>query len=334
MSTLRALANSLGLSITTVSRALDGYGDVSAKTRMRVELAAAELGYRPNAAARRLRKGTSDTVAFVMPTGPGHFFEPAFAQLLAEIGNLLAAQRLDLTLMAARPGPEELAVYRRIVEDKRADACILVRARIQDERVAYLANKGFPFVLNGQTETPVEYASVDGAGDTGFATLARRLAGLGRRRIAHIAAPQSYTFGRLRLAGWRQALEESGLAYQRWIAAEANEEGGLDAARALLAEPEPPDAIVAATDRMAIGALRALADRGIGVGEAIALAGHDNISQAAYTAPPLTSMELPHRQMAESIVAKLIALIGGARPGDLREIFEPEQIKRRSTGEA
>ncbi len=173
--TLRALATRLGLSITTVSRALDGYEDVAPGTRMRVREVADAMGYRPNPVARRLRKGKSDAIALVMPTEPGRFFEPAFGELLAVIGEKLAEARLDLFLLAARPGPDEAEVYRRIVEGKRADACLILRTRRQDERVAYLDAAGFPFLCFGRTEAPKPYAYVDGAMEEGFEILTTRL---------------------------------------------------------------------------------------------------------------------------------------------------------------
>ena len=113
MASLRKLASDLGLSVTTVSRALDGYEDVAAATRERVIKAAAASGYRPNSAARRLRKGSSETVALIMPTEPGRFYEPVFGDLLAVIGERFAARRYDLMLLAARPclSPLKLSHY-------------------------------------------------------------------------------------------------------------------------------------------------------------------------------------------------------------------------------
>ena len=106
MSSLRTLAKSLNLSITTVSRALDGYPDVSEKTRQRVKEAADASGYTPNAAARRLRKGTTEVVTMVLPAEPGHFNEPLYIELLATLGERLRQGRL-------RPHPDRRAARRR-----------------------------------------------------------------------------------------------------------------------------------------------------------------------------------------------------------------------------
>ncbi len=331
--TLRALATSLGLSVTTVSRALDGYEDVAPGTRIRVREAAEAMGYRPNPVARRLRKGKSDAVALVMPTEPGRFFEPAFGELLAVIGEQLAEARLDLILLAASPGPNEAAVYRRIVEGKRADACLILRTRLHDERVAYLDREGIPFLCFGRTETPKPYAFVDGAMEEGFETLTTRLIRAGRRRLAHLAGPSNLTYSGLRAKGVAAAIEKAGLPPARIIEAAASEDGGHQAARRLLAGSERPDAIICATDRIALGAYRAITEIGAGIGTDIAITGHDNIAAAAFTDPPLTTMEPLIREAGISIAEKLVALVGGADPAELQEFVPLRQIPRASSGE-
>lgn len=333
MSSLRALASELGLSITTVSRALDGYPDVAEATRDRVQRAASARGYRPNPAARRLRKGASETVAVVMPTEPGRFYEPVFVELLAVIGEELATRHLDLMLMTARPGPEEEAIYRRIVRDRRADACVVLRTRLADERVAFLQAEGVPFVCHGRTEAARPYSFVDGDGEGGFRALTRRMIARGHRRIAHLAAPAAFTFAGLRERGWRLALEEEGLPASVQRCPTATEEAGEAVAAALLAAPERPTALLCATDRIAIGAIRAAQALGLAVGRDIAIAGHDDIHAAAFTNPPLTTMRLDVRTLGQRLAQRLVGLIDGSAPEPTGDIFPLQQILRASSGE-
>jgi LacI family transcriptional regulator len=333
MATLRSLASDLGLSITTVSRALDGYGDVSPRTRDKVRQAAAAAGYHPNSAARRLRKGASETIALVMPTKPGGFYEPAFVDLLAVLGQRLAARRYDLMLLAARPGPEEVAAYERIIKDRRADACLLVRTRRSDPRVALMQKAKFPFVCHGRTESEADYAFVDGDGEAGFLEVTRRMIALGHRRIAHLAAPDEFMFAGLRARGWREAMRQADLPDDLKLVCASNEEDGAQAAAALLAAPSPPTALICATDRIAIGAARAAQAAGRVVGRDLAVAGHDNIHAARFMQPSLTTMELDVRAVGERLADKLLHLIeqGGERSGD---IFPLRQVLRASSGEA
>lgn len=334
MASLRSLASDLGLSITTVSRALDGYDDVAAATRDRVNKAAAAAGYRPNSAARRLRKGSSETIALIMPTEPGRFYEPVFVDLLAVIGERLAVRHFDLMLLAARPGAEEMAAYRRIIKDRRADACIVVRTRRHDERVELLQEAGLPFVCHGRTETRLPYAFVDGDGEAGFRDITNRLIARGHRKIAHLAAPDHFTFAELRARGWHMAMRNAGLDDGGKVLCASSEEAGEQAASALLAGPNRPTALICATDRIAIGAVRAVQAAGLVVGRDVAVTGHDNIHASRFTHPALTTMELDVRPVGECLADKLLHLIERGMPDQPGDIFPLRQILRASSGEA
>lgn len=334
MASLRSLASDLGLSITTISRALDGYGDVAVATRERVNKAAAAAGYRPNSAARRLRKGSSETIALVMPTEPGRFYEPVFVDLLAVIGERLAARHYDLMLLAARPGAEELAAYGRIIKDRRADACIVVRTRRHDERVALLEEAGLPFVCHGRTETRAPYAFVDGDGEAGFREVTSRLVALGHRRIAHLAAPDHFTFAELRARGWHMAMRAAGLPDDLKQMCPSSEEAGEQVAARLLAGPDRPTALICATDRIAIGAVRAAQAAGLVVGRDVAVTGHDNIHASRFTHPALTTMELDVRSVGACLADKLLHLIERGMPDTPGDVFPLSQVLRASSGEA
>src|SRR3546814_3546926 len=126
---LKSLAGRLNLSWTTVSRALNGFPEVNEETRRRVLDAAREFGYVPNGVAQRLQKGRAGAVGVVLPLQVGHFADPFFAELLVGLGERLHASDLDLIVTAAPSGPEEMQVYRRLVEGRRVDAMIVGRTR-------------------------------------------------------------------------------------------------------------------------------------------------------------------------------------------------------------
>ena len=130
MSQLRQLASSLGLSITTVSRALDGYPDVAAKTRERVQRAARAVGYRPNTAARSLRRQRAEAIAVVLPSEPGRVGPPVFLDMLAGCGTRLAEVGFDLMLLPSVGRLSEIDTYSRLVDGRRADAFIVLRTRL------------------------------------------------------------------------------------------------------------------------------------------------------------------------------------------------------------
>jgi LacI family transcriptional regulator len=329
VSSLRALAEKLGLSITTVSRALDGYDDVALATRKRVVEAARELNYQPNAAARSLRKQRAETVAVVLPTDPGRIGPQHFLDMLFEAAKTLGDSGLDLMLLPAVGRGDELDTYRRMVDGRRADAAIIVRTRVDDERVTFLHERGIPFVTHGRTNGKIVHAFVDGDGQQGFHDATRVLLDLGHRQIAHIAAPSIYTFARERRAGWYAALSDAGLSEEALEAsAEPNETGGYAAADQLLRSGRRPTALLCATDTMAIGAMRRIKDMGLVPGREIAVIGHDNLLAGAYTDPPLSTMEIAAPDMGRMIAEKLIALLGGAKPEDLQDILPVRQVPR------
>jgi LacI family transcriptional regulator len=267
-----------------------------------------------------------------LPTEPGRFGPPVFLGMLAACGQRLAEEGLDLMLLPIASRTAEMETYRRLVDGRRADAVIVLRTRLQDERVAYLQQRGIPFVTHGRTALAQGHAFIDGDGASGFKDATRHLAALGHRRIAHIAAPQDLTFAHLRRSGWLAALAEAGLASDCEADAPQTERGGYEAARALIAGPARPTALLCATDSIAIGALRAVKEGGLVAGRDIAVIGHDNLPSSAFTDPPLSTMEIDAPDVGRRLAELLIARLGGDDPRDLQTILPVRQVPRATHG--
>jgi LacI family transcriptional regulator len=328
---IRRLASRLGLSVTTVSRALAGYSDVAAATRERVEREAARSGYRPNQIAQRLRTGRSGTIGVVVPSEQGTF-DQFFLAMLGAIGPLLSRAGLDLVLMGAPPGKAEMHAYRHLVEHHRVDGILLARTRRDDARIHYLLQQRVPFVAHGRSETSGAFAYLDLDGDAAFAAAAVRLIGFGHSHIGLINAPEQYMFAQHRAAGVRRALAAAGLQQGPVLQAEATEENGLLLMSTLLRSRRPPTAVLCATDRMAVGAVHAIASAGLRAGRDVSVIGYDDLPMANYTDPPLTTFEQPIPRMAQRIVEMLLALLDGADASQFREVWTPRLIARQSDG--
>jgi LacI family transcriptional regulator len=326
---LHTIARTLGLSVTTVSRALGGYADVAVKTRALVVAEAARIGYRPNATARRLRVGRSEAVGVVLPTAPGQFDDPFFLRLLTGLSLHLARRELDVLVTAAPPG-EEVQAYRRLVEGRRVDAFVIARTRCHDARIAYLLDQHVPFVAHGRTGESRRHSFLDVDGAAAFTTATRRLIDFGHRRIAMVNAPSQYTFAAYRAAGWRAALAEAGLREGGYAEAAATEETAFAAVQAMLAQSLPPTAIVCATDRIAAGALHAISLAGLRAGQDISVIGYDNLPAGVCSDPPLTTMDQMVDRAAERLVDMLAATLGGAPPET--EIWQAVLVPRGSDG--
>ncbi len=331
---LKELAASLGLSPTTVSRALAGYPEVSESTRARVRAAAATAGYQPDRAALRLKTGRADAIGIVLPTGPQSFGDPFFAELLAGMGERAAEAGLDMLVTAAPAGADELSDYRRLVETRRVDGMVVARTLRRDPRLGYLLDQGVPFVAHGRTEDPRPYAYLDIDGEGALRLAARRVIGLGHRRLALIAAPSRYMFAAHRQAGFRAALAEAGLDPDAAPVLEGDltEASGHRHGRALLTGSAPPSAILCMTDRMAAGVMLAARELGLAVGRDLSVIGYGDLPLSAVTDPPLTTVYRSIAGTGRRVVELLLRRLAGAPVQDLQELWTPELVVRGSDG--
>jgi len=334
--TLKEIAHRTGKSITTVSRALADYDDVSSETKALVRRVAEELGYTPNLLAQRLQKRRSDTIGLILPTFGPRFADPFFSEFLAGVGNMAAEHGYDLLVSTQAPGDGELQVYRHKVQSRQVDGFVIVRTRSRDARIHYLRDIGFPFVAFGRIEGELDFPFVDVDGTLGMQLVAEHLIGLGHRRIACLAPPPDLLFAEHRLAGLRQTLAAHGLdlADQQVLLGDLTQKGGFEAAERLLDDAERPTAIVACNDLMALGAMSAIQKRGLEVGKDIALTGFDNIPMAEHSYPPLTTVHQPIYQIGKLVCEKLIQRLGGEEVSPHQVILEPMLIIRQSSGGA
>jgi LacI family transcriptional regulator len=333
--TLKDLAAELGLSITTVSRALAGYDDVAEATRQRVLEAAEKMGYVPDMTARRLQKGRTDTIGFVIPTSGPRFSDPYFSELLAGIGNEAARHRFDLLVSTCAPDTsDEDAAYRHKVEGRLVDGLLIVRTRIKDRRIEYLARIGFPFVAFGRSDLDVDFPYLDEDGFRGLELVTQHLIDLGHQVIACIAPPPDLMFSVYRCAGLEATLQRNGLSLEQGycIHSDLTQHGGFRAMDELLDLSPPPTAVIACNDLMALGAISAAQTRGLVVGRDVAITGFDDIPLAEHSHPPLTTVHQPIYQIGRQICNMLIQLIQGEELTERHVLLQPELIIRESTG--
>jgi len=333
---LRELSRHLGLSQTTVSRALGGYPEVSARTRDRVREAAREMGYSPNRSARRLASGKAGAVGMVLPLPVGHFADPFFLELMIGIGERLDADDLDLVVTAAPAGEPEMQAYRRLVGERRVDGMIVARTRSDDARLAELRASGAAFVAFGRSDPPLDYAYLDVDAESAFAEASRTLIDLGHRRIALINAPGGLHLARVRRRGYADALAGAGLPLDPALMPEAEmtEAGGAAAAERLLGLTEPPTAVLTANDPMAIGAMRAFRAAGLRVPEHLSIIGYDDLPVAPLTEPPLTTVRQPIRAAGRRLAELLLRRLAGEPAERLQEVWPAQLVPRGSHGTA
>ncbi len=330
--TLKDIARESGYSITTVSHALSGYGDVNENTRQHIIAIAERLGYQPNLAARHLRSKQTKTIGMVIPLTT-YYSDPFFMELLSGVGRQAAEYGYDLLLSAQQAGEEELSAYRRIVASSRIDGVVVARVQRDDPRITFLKEARHPFVVFGRSNAN-DYPYIDVDGRAGIRQIVLHLARLGHRRIAFILSPPQLAFTSLRYEGYCQGLDEAGLSLREDYVVEGDltRASGHAAALRLLALPEPPTAIVACNDSMAIGAMLAIQERKLVVGRDVAVAGFDDIPAAANASPPLTTVRQPIYDIGRQALDMLIRVIRNEPVENLHVLLVPELIVRASSG--
>ncbi|MXN76659.1 LacI family DNA-binding transcriptional regulator [Burkholderia sp. 4701] len=319
---LKALSDALGLSRTTVSRALNGYDDVSEATRERVMRAAREMGYVADPTARRLATGRADAIGIVYPFGAGDLGDPRFGEVVAGITERLAERNLDFIIVSARPNAE-LDSYRRLVDGKLVDGLIVARTLVDDPRIAFLQSRGFPYVAYGRTRQAEPYAWFDFDNEAGAKAAAQRLIGFGHRRIAMISAPLTLNFAAQRRAGFEAALREAGIAPDPGLLVECpfTRDGGLQAAQALLAQAEPPSAMLVDNNIAGGGAFRAIAASGRRLGEDLSLIVYDGVPADIAHPHRVTAIAQPTGHASGRAIAELmLGMIDGGVRGERLEM--------------
>lgn len=334
MVTLRDIAKRVGKSVTTVSRALDNYDDVSPETKALVHRVAAEMGYTPSTLAQRLQKQRSETIGLILPTFGPRFSDPFFSEFIAGVGNQAAESGYDLLVSTHPPGAREMEAYRQTMQGRRVDGFIIVRTRRQDERIQYLRQANFPFVAFGRTEGPLDYPFIDEDSQLGMHLVAEHLIELGHQQIGLITGPHYLMFIRQRIQGLKDGLEQNGVTLKPEMVREGDltQRGGYTQANQLFDLPTPPTAIVACNDLMAFGAMSAAQERRLEVGKDIAITGFDDIPMAEYSHPPLTTLHQPIYKIGEHVCQMLIRIILGEPLEQDQVILKPSLMIRQSSG--
>lgn len=333
---IKDIAKRVGFSVTTVSRALNDYDDVNAETKDLIRRTAAEMGYVPNSLAQRFQKKKTDTIGLILPTFGPRFSDPFFSEFLAGIGNKAATQGFDLLVSTRSPGEEELNAYRQMVQGRRVDGLVIVRTRKHDERIEYLRSVEFPFVAFGRMEGEIDFPFVDEDGKSGMRLVADHLIALGHRRIACIASPPELMFSQFRLDGLQSRLDELDLSLDPGLirVGDLTQRSGYEQTLDLLDLANPPSAIVAFNDLMALGAMSAAQNRGLTVGTDVSITGFDNIPIAAHSHPPLTTVDQPIYQIGSMVCEMLAQKIKGEALERSQALLQPELIIRESSGKA
>lgn len=310
---LKDVAARAGVSVKTASNVVNNAPHVRPATRERVQEAIRALRYRPNVSARQLKYGRAGFLALAVPQVDA----PYFAELTAKITTVASRLGYIVLLDDTRA---DAAAERLVLDGMRShviDGVIFSPLALTADEIAARADD-LPMVLLGERAVPPGYDHVAVDSVTAAHAMTTHLVSLDRRRIAAVGRESTAGTASVRLAGYRQALTEAGLPYHpdRVIeVAHYDREDGRQAMLALLARPEPPDAVFCFNDLMAIGALRACAETGIRVPEQVAVAGFDDIAEGRYSTPTLTTVSADLDVLAGEALRLLLKRVQGQETG-------------------
>lgn len=323
--TVEDVARECGLSRATVSRVLNGASRVKPRTVERVQRAIAALGYHPNAHARALSGGPSGTLAVLLR---GASWKPYYSTLLEGIEEVASREGLYVLLRTR----DYLTAAPRILEEGRADGFII---RNMDEPEAHrrlfarLKGKDVPFVLVGDPLDDCHSITIDNVG--GARAMARHFAEHGFRRILFIGGPEGHVDSTDRLYGFKMGLSEQGLDADALDLAygDFSTPSGFNAMRAGFSKGRH-EAVFAANDRMALGAMLYLRQAGLRVPEDAAVAGFDDSFFTEYLSPPLTTVRQPFRELGVTAMDTMTRLLAGT-PAQSRHMILPTLLVVRAS---
>lgn len=333
--TLEDIAERAGVSRSTVSRVVNDHPNVREEVRQRVWEVIRVTGYHPNAAARTLASQRSWMIGLVLPRSVSSFFtDPYFPHLTQGIAQGCNQHDYTLSLFLVSSKEDEEKIFPRVSRPGLLDGIIVQSGEIGDQLIDRLIDSNMPLVIAGRPVQPsdVSYIDVDNVDAARRAT--QHLIELGYQRVATIAGSNNTTVTIDRREGYVKALTEAGRVVDRSLMAEGDftEAGGYAAMQTLL--PVQPDAVFAASDIMAIGAMRAVREAGLSVPEDIAFVGFDDLPLALHGNPRLTTMRQPVHQFGIKAVETLLDLIENGLHPARHVIMDTELIIRDSCGAA
>jgi DNA-binding LacI/PurR family transcriptional regulator len=329
--TIADIAERTGLSKGAVSYALNGQPGVSEATRQRVLKLAAEMGWRPNSAARALSASRAGALGLVMARPASMLgVEPFFIKLLSGIENTLAARSIALLLQVVPGHDAEVEAYRRWFAERRVDGIFLIDLRIEDKRVLVLEELGLPAVVIGGPGHHGRLPAVWSDDASAMGMVVEYLAALGHRRVARVAGPSGLLHTELRGQAFAEVADRLALDSAVSVATDYSPEQGAQATRRLLSGTPRPTAVIYDNDVMAVAGTSVAHEMGVAVPRDLSIVAWDDSVLCEIVHPPLTVLSRDIMAYGARAAERLLALLDGAGVGDFEDAM-PRLITRGST---
>ncbi|MFL5929419.1 MAG: LacI family DNA-binding transcriptional regulator [Gaiellaceae bacterium] len=328
--TIYDVARLASVSTATVSRALNGTGQIAPATQRAIEAAVDQLGYHPNTAARSLVTRSSQTIAVLLPD----ITNPFYATLVSGVQERALEAGHTILLCTTEGDPDREDAYLRLLRAKQVDGVLVDGLVLPPARITRFVRDGLPIVCLDRDidSTLVPLVQVNNRRGARLAT--EHLLSLGHRRVAHVSGAPELRISEERVAGYTDAHNAFGYAVDPELVAVGGftEEGGYGATEELLREAKYPfTAVFAANDLSAVGVISALTEAGLRVPQDVSVVGFDGLRLSRFTTPALTTVRQPAAEIARHATELLLELAAGRPVEQMRTLLEPELVVRAST---
>lgn len=312
---MKDIAEYLGVSPSTVSRAVNNTGYVSQELRHRIEQAVRELDYQPNLLARGLRKQATNMVGLVVPD----LMNPHYTGVAQTIEGLLAEHDYRLILSVSKENPQSELFYLQALHKQRVAGIIISSVGKNDPYLGHLVRQGIPVVAHSREVKSPGVDNVLASDAEGALQVTRHLIHLGHRKIAIICGPQELSTGRERLRGYIQALTEAGISVRESLikVGAFQRSFGAEAAAQLLDAPDRPTAIFAAGGELMTGLMKTFFERGVDIPAEMSVVGYDDPDWFSFWHPPITTVAMD----VDFLSRKTVELL-------LRRLSAPKAVRR------
>jgi LacI family transcriptional regulator len=332
---IKQLAAGLGVSASTVSRALNGYTDIKAETRERIVKRANELNYRPNLGAQRLAKGRADAVGLVYPLDNDYVGNPKFLEMISAFSSRLESQGIDV-LLAASHAANEMATYDRLVRGGRVDAILLANTKVHDPRIDFMLETGLPFLGYGRSGNRMDFPWFDFDNEAGSRMAVERLASLGHKHIAYIHTSLEFNFAQQRHTGFVSTMKRLGLHVgSETLVLGQDRRAGYAAVEKLMLLSQRPSAILVDNNIGGVGVIHALLNAGLVLGRDVSVVvdGGNPTDTLLHQIDVAAVMQPTPKESGVTMAEMLLKLMDGSMPAEGEHVLmRPKYVDGKSVG--
>lgn len=327
---IEKVAQKARVSTATVSRTINGLGNVRPETATRVWDAVKALGFYPNAYARTLGSGRSRILGLII----SDICNPFFPDLVKSFQDAALRSGYEVLLTNTNYDPERMATCARRMLERRVEGVAIMTSETDEQMLEELTNRGVPVVFLDAGKVQNRTSNIRVRYPQGIAEAIKHLYGLGHRRIGFLSGPSNLSSARTRRSAFLRELKKYGIPLEKDLIQEGNHKlsGGEAAAERILSLPQPPTAILASNDLTAAGALRTIHRRGLSVPDDISVVGFDDIDTCELTVPPLTTIRLSRSELGERAFSALFRVLQNESEHGQEWEVETHLVVRASTG--